>query len=77
MFYSLKAGTVHHYRERPQFLAYHEKALHIMDLKPCQCPQVSFGSVDEILSRCNINNQYHHGQRILFDTRNAVIMVLK
>ena len=77
IFYSLKAGTVHHYTERPQFLAYHEKALHIMDLKPCQCPQVSFGSVDDVISRCNSNYYCNHGQKILFDTRNAVIMVLK
>ena len=73
IFYSLKAGTVHHYRERPQFLTYHEKAFHLMDLKLCQCSQVSFGSVDEILSRCSSNYYCNHGQKILFDTRHSVI----
>ena len=74
---SLKAGTVQHYRERPQFLSYHEKAFHLMDLKLCQCSQVSFGSVDAIISRCSSNYCYNHNQKILFDTRNSVIPVLK
>ena len=74
---SLKAGTVHHYKERPQFLTYHEKTFHLMDLKLCQCPQVSFGSVDAIISRCGSNYYCNHGQKILFDTRDSVIMVIK
>ena len=38
------------YKERPEFLAYHEKSYHLLDIKPCKpsqvgcvCPDISFG----------------------------------
>ena len=72
----LKAGTIQYYMERPQFLAYHEKSFHSMDLELCQCSQVSFGSFDEILSSCNINLHCNHDKMIMFDSRHSVDLVV-
>ena len=65
-----KAVTVHQYNERPDFFAYHVKSFHLMDLRPCKCSEVSFGSVDEILSKCGSNINCFHRQ-------NAVDLVVK
>ena len=74
--YIQQAGTVTIYKERPQFLVYHDKSFHLMDIKQCQCHQVGFGTVDEILYRSNIYT--HHCQASLaFDNHNVVDIVVK
>ena len=57
------------YKERPEFLAYHEKSYHLLDIKPCQCSQIGFGSVDEILCKTSYQLQNCHGSTIKFDSK--------
>ena len=74
--YIQQAVTLTLYKERPEFLVYHDKSFHLMDIKPCQCQQVGFGTVDEILYRSNIYT--HHCQASLaFDNQNVIDMVVK
>ena len=70
-------GTVTIYKERPHFLVYHEKSFHIMDIKQCQCTQVGFGSVDEILGRSNFYTPCCHSNSMTFDNMNVADMQVK
>ena len=75
-----QAGTVTEYEGRPDQFVYHEHCFHVLDIKvlqfyeeqimtnlfqPCQCNEIGFGLVDQILGRRD-HSQYCHGDTQLF-----------
>ena len=68
--------TVTYYNARPDFLVYHTHEYHVFDLKVklimsdylhkliffqmCQCAEISFGTVDEVMNWCGELVYYHY-----------------